>query len=83
MSTSVRETLSSAEMAKALLISEKLLQRIRKLPESPFESGVHYRFQGLTTAAAIRWFPAATDEAFSSFARTDPETIETMDGGDE
>lgn len=82
MTTSVRETLSSADMAKALHISEKLLQRIRKMPDSPFKDGVHYRYQGVTIGAPIRWFPAATDEAFSSFTRVSPDAIETMDGGE-
>ena len=80
MTTSVRETLSTADMAKALGISEKLLLKIRKQAISPFELGTHYRFQGITTAAPVRWFPEPTDEAFSSFTRIDPASIETMEG---
>ena len=80
MTTSVRETLSTADMAKALGISEKLLLRLRKQPGSPFQLGIHYRFQGISTAAPVRWFPGPTDEAFSSFQRFDPSSIETMQG---
>ena len=65
MKTSVRETLSTEAMAKALGISQKLLLRLRKQPGSPFQLGIHYRFQGISTAAPVRWFPAPTDEAFS------------------
>ena len=68
-------------MAKALGISQKLLLKLRKADPSPFTAGQHYRFQGITTAAPIHWFPAATDEAFTSFVRVDPSAIETMDGG--
>ena len=69
-------------MAKALGISVKLLLRLRKQPGSPFQLGTHYRFQGISTAAPVRWFPAPTDEAFSSFQRLDPSAIETMQGGE-
>lgn len=82
MTINVRETLSTAEMAAALGISSKLLLRLRKQPSSPFKLGEHYRFQGITTAAPVRWFPGPTDEAFSSFTRVDPAEIETMKGGD-
>ena len=82
MKTSVRETLSTEAMAKALGISQKLLLRLRKQPGSPFQLGIHYRFQGISTAAPVRWFPAPTDEAFSSFKRFDPAVIETMQGGE-
>lgn len=78
----VRETLSTADMAAALGISQKLLRNLRKADPSPFEPGVHYRFAGRTTAAPVRWFPKETDEAFTSFTRVDPNSIETMDGGD-
>ena len=80
MSTSVRETLSTPLMAKALGISQKLLLKLRKADPSPFTAGQHYRFQGITTAAPVRWFPGPTDEAFSSFTRVDPASIETMRG---
>ena len=80
MQTNVRETLSTVQMARALGISQKLLLRLRKLDKSPFKSGEHYRFQGITTAAPVRWFPGPTDEAFSSFTRVDPASIETMEG---
>ena len=69
-------------MAKALGISQKLLLKLRKTEPSPFTAGQHYRFQGVTTAAPIRWFPAETDAAFTSFTRVDPSAIETMDGGE-
>ena len=81
MSISVRETLSTPLMAKALGVSQKLLLKLRKADPSPFIAGQHYRFQGITTAAPIHWFPAETDEAFTSFVRVDPSAIETMDGG--
>ena len=80
MSTNVRETLKTLEMAKALGISQKFLLKLRKLDESPFTAGEHYRFQGVTTSAPVRWFPAVTDEAFSRFKRLDRCTIETMEG---
>ncbi len=67
-------------MAKALGISQKFLLKLRKLDESPFTAGEHYRFQGVTTSAPVRWFPGPTDEAFSSFKRVDPACIETMEG---
>ena len=67
-------------MAKALGISQKLLLKLRKTEPSPFTAGKHYRFQGITTAAPVRWFPGPTDEAFSSFTRVDPASIETMEG---
>ena len=82
MSTSVRETLSTPDMAKALGISQKLLLKLRHLEPSPFTAGEHYRFQGMTTAAPLRWFPAETDTAFTTFSRIDPSDIETMDGGE-
>ena len=82
MSTSVRETLSTPDMAKALGISQKLLLKLRHLDPSPFTAGEHYRFQGMTTAAPLRWFPAETDTAFTTFSRVDPSDIETMDGGE-
>ena len=78
----VRETLSTADMAAALGISQKLLRNLRKADPSPFKSGVHYRFAGRTTAAPVRWFPKETDEAFTVFTRVDPNSIETMDGGE-
>ena len=80
MSPSVRETLSTPDMAKALGISQKLLLKLRHLEPSPFKAGEHYRFQGMTTAAPLRWFPAETDSAFTTFTRVDPNSIETMDG---
>ena len=80
MSNSVRETLDTAAMAKALDISDKLLRRLRRMPDSPFQLGIHYRFQGITTSAPVRWFPAATDEAFSTFKRVDVNQIETLPG---
>ncbi len=83
MTSSVRETKPTADMAKALGISEKLLLRLRKDSNSPFQLGTHYRFQGTSTLAPVRWFPAPTDEAFSSFQRLDPAQLETMTGGDE
>ncbi|EAR19612.1 hypothetical protein WH7805_11868 [Synechococcus sp. WH 7805] len=82
MSPSVRETLSTPDMAKALGISQKLLLKLRHLEPSPFKAGEHYRFQGMTTAAPLRWFPAETDTAFTTFSRVDPSDIETMDGGE-
>ena len=69
-------------MAQALGISQKLLLKLRKIKASPFNAGEHYRFQGMTTAAAVRWFPEPTDLAFSEFTRVDPSAIETMDGGE-
>lgn len=78
----VRETLSTADMAAALGISPKLLRTLRKADPSPFESGVHYRFAGVTTRAPVRWFPKETDDAFTGFTRVDPNAIETMDGGE-
>ena len=69
-------------MAKALGISQKLLLKLRHLDPSPFKAGEHYRFQGMTTAAPLRWFPAETDAAFTTFTRVDPSDIETMDGGE-
>ena len=78
----LRETLSTADMAAALGISQKLLRNLRKADPSPFQSGVHYRFAGRTTAAPVRWFPKETDEAFTVFTRVDPNDIETMDGGE-
>ena len=69
-------------MAKALGISQKLLLKLRKAEPSPFKAGQHYRFNGTTTAAPIRWFPSETDLAFSAFTRVDPNSIETMDGGE-
>ena len=83
MADNVRETLSTAVMAKGLGVSAKLLLRLRRQAVSPFRLGVHYRFQGITTAAPVRWFPKETDEAFSSFQRLDPTAIETMAGGNE
>ena len=83
MPTGVRETLSTVQMAQALGISQKLLLKLRKAEPSPFTAGEHYRFQGITTAAPVRWFPEATDSAFSAFTRVDPAAIETMDGGEE
>ena len=80
MTSSVRETLPTADMAKALGISEKLLLRLRKSSDSPFQMGTHYRFQGTSTLAPVRWFPAPTDEAFSSFQRLEPAELETMTG---
>ena len=80
MTDFVRQTLSTAEMAAALEISTKLLLTLRKADPSPFESGVHYRFAGRTTAAPVRWFPLETDEAFTKFKRVDPNDIETMPG---
>jgi len=80
MPNSVRETLSTLQMAQALGISQKLLLKLRKIDPSPFKAGEHYRFQGMTTAAAVRWFPEPTDLAFSAFTRVDPSAIETMDG---
>ena len=80
MSPSVRETLSTPDMAKALGISQKLLLKLRHLDPSLFTAGEHYRFQGMTTAAPLRWFPAETDAAFTTFTRVDPNSIETMDG---
>ena len=82
MSPSVRETLSTPDMAKTLGISQKLLLKLRHLEPSPFKAGEHYRFQGMTTAAPLRWFPAETDTAFTTFSRVDPSDIETMDGGE-
>lgn len=81
MTTGVRETLSTPDMAKAG-ISQKLLLKLRHLDPSPFTAGEHYRFQGMTTAAPLRWFPAETDAAFTTFTRVDPNSIETMDGGE-
>jgi hypothetical protein len=78
MADHVRETLNTADMAKGLGVSEKLLLRLRRQTSSPFKLGVHYRFQGITTAAPVRWFPKETDEAFSTFQRLDPASIETM-----
>ena len=83
MTASVRETLSTVQMAQALGISQKLLLKLRKIKTSPFKAGEHYRFQGMTTAAAVRWFPEPTDLAFSEFTRIDPSAIETMDWGEE
>jgi hypothetical protein len=80
--SSVRATLGSKDMADALGISSKLLGRVRNLPDSPFKFGTHYRFQGVFTNAPIVWFPKETDEAFSTFRRFDPDSIETMDGGE-
>lgn len=77
MTTSVVETLSSADIAESLHVSEKLLQRIRKLPDSPFEDGVHFRYQSITTAS-----PSATEgvaplvQAFSD--RSEPWTLQTQ-----
>lgn len=77
-----KETLTTAQMAKALGISEKLLLQLRRQPGSVFKQGKHYRFQGISTASPVRWFPEEAEEAFNSFQRVDPSTIETMDGGD-
>lgn len=82
MSTGVRETLSTVQVAQALGISQKLLLKLQKVKNSPFKAGEHYRFQGTTTAAAMRWFPEPTDLAFSEFTRVDPSAIEKMDGGE-
>ena len=79
----IRETMTSPEMAKALHISHKLLLKLRHMENSPFVAGVHYRFQGITTAAPIRWFPVETDAAFTNFVRVDASDVETMDAEDE
>lgn len=71
MSTGVRETLSTVQVAQAIGISQKLLLKLQKVKNSPFKAGEHYRFQGTTTAAAMRWFPELTDLAFNEFTRHD------------
>jgi hypothetical protein len=78
----VRPTLTSPEIAKALGISQKLLLRLRKHPDGPFQLGRDYRFRGVSPAAPLQWFPEATDQAFTSWQQKQPHLIETMDGGE-
>ena len=77
----VRETLTR-QKCKGSSISQKLLLKLRHLDPSPFTAGEYYRFQGMTTAAPLLWFPAETDAAFTTFTRVVPSDIETMDGGE-
>ncbi len=72
--------MSTPNMAKALLISSKMLLRLRKMENGPFVEGRDYRFAGITIAAPVQWFPAETDAAFSNWKRIDPVNIETMEG---
>ena len=43
MSTGVRETLSTVQVAQALGITQKLLLKLQKVKNSPFKAGEHYR----------------------------------------
>ena len=80
VSSSIREVLSTPNMAKSLGISNKMLLRLRKIEGGPFQEGRDYRFAGMTKAAPVQWFPNETDQAFSNWERIDPNSIETMEG---
>ena len=81
MSTDVlRQTLSTPEMAARLGCTDKALRQLKKHAESPFKQGTHYRYAGLSTRSQVQWFPMETDQAFTTWQRPDPLSIETMEG---
>ena len=80
MSTDVlRQTLSTVEMANRLGCTDKALRLLKNQDDSPFIQGRHYRYAGLSTRSKVQWFPVETDEAFTSWQRPGPRSIEAME----
>ena len=77
--TTVRQTFTTAEMAKVLGCTYKALGQLKAHKETPFVEGVHYRYAGLSTRSQVQWFPLETDTAFTSWIRPDWTAIETME----
>lgn len=72
--------LDTAQMASRLRIHPKTLLRLRGADFSPFREGVHYRRGGLTTRAPFQWHGVLCEEAFTTFGRVDPATVEAFSG---
>ncbi len=72
--------LSSAENAAYQGLSKCTLLRIRALPDSPFQDGIHYRWK-LSRKGTLQWDPEATALALSSWKRCDPLEVETYSKG--
>lgn len=70
--------LSTGQMAGRLGIHPKTLLRLRGADFSPFREGVHYRRGGLTTRAPFQWNGLLCEEAFTTFGRVDPATVEAF-----
>lgn len=76
--SSTRIWVDTAAMADRLGIHPKTLLRLRKHQRSPFQEGKHYRYGGLTTGAALQWFPDQTDQAFTDFRRLPVNAVESF-----
>ncbi len=74
--------LDTAQMAGRLRIHPKTLLRLRGADFSPFREGVHYRRGGLTTRAPFQWHGVLCEEAFTTFGRVDPATVEAFSSED-
>jgi len=71
---------STEEMAEFIGIHPKTLLGLRRKENCPFVEGKHYRRKGSTTNSPLQWHPEKTEEAFTSFKRTDPSKLETYRG---
>lgn len=70
--------LTTAQMASRLGVHPKTLLRLRAARFSPFREGEHFRRGGLTTKAPFQWHGERCEEAFTSFGRVDPATVEAF-----
>lgn len=70
--------LTTAQMAGRLGVHPKTLLRLRAARFSPFREGEHFRRGGLTTKAPFQWHGERCEEAFTSFGRVDPATVEAF-----
>ena len=72
------EWIDTTTVAEHLKVHVQTVRKIRKLPDSPWVEGIHYRRTGLTNRGPIQWAKELAEDAFTGFRRTPAEKVETF-----
>jgi hypothetical protein len=59
-------------------VHPQTIRKLRKLPESPWTEGTHYRRTGLTNRGPIQWAKELAEDAFTSFRREPAGAVESF-----
>lgn len=70
--------INTIKLAKQLGIHPQTVRAIKKLENSPWQEGIHFRLTGVTGRGPIQWHRDAAEAAFTSFRRTPAEKVETF-----
>ena len=70
--------IDTTAFAEHLGVHAQTVRKIRKLPESPWVQGIHYRRTGLTNRGPIQWAKELAEDAFTSFRREPTGAVESF-----